>query len=229
MIEIQSLNVCYGSLAAVRDASLSVEKGEIVAVLGANGAGKSTLLGTIAGLVKAKSGSVLFEGRPITNLGSHKIVSRGISLIPEGRHVVSGMTVEENLLLGAYANRANFQLDAIYQDLPILREKRRQLAGTLSGGEQQLLAIGRALAADPKFLLIDEPSLGLAPILVQDVYEKIVQLRENGKTILVVEQNARQVLAVCDRAYLMEKGRIVHTGTAAEISQSERLRDVYLG
>ncbi len=240
MLEIKNLSVSYGAIEALRDVSLSVGQGSIVAILGANGAGKSTLLKTISGLVKPKSGQILLEGKTdITGMIPYKIASQGVIQSPEGRLILQGLTTEENLRVGAYAVkgsqgissgqkiRQNF--DAVYSLFPILRERRQQQANTLSGGEQQMLAIGRALMAGPRVLLLDEPSLGLAPLIIRDIFRIIDHLRQAGNTILIVEQNAFQTLKIADYAYVLELGRVSMQGHASELLHNENLVEAYLG
>lgn len=208
LLELHDLSVCYGRIQAVREANLRLEAGEIVAVLGANGAGKSSMLGAAAGLLPVKSGRILYEGRDVTGWEACRMVRGGVCLVPEGRCVVSDMSVEENLLLGTIDRKQQSALEEVYRLLPTLRERKKQQAGLLSGGEQQQLAIGRALMSDPKLLCIDEPTLGLAPKTARQVLELICSLRDRGKTILLVEQNVRQAIRISDRIYRMEKGRL---------------------
>jgi branched-chain amino acid transport system ATP-binding protein len=234
MLEIRDLHVNYGAISALHGISLKVEKGEIVTLIGANGAGKSTTLRTISGLVKPRSGLIQFEGTDISEMPPHEIVARGIAQSPEGRMVFANLTVLENLKLGAYLRNDNA---GIYKDLeyvfcifPRLKERENQTAGTLSGGEQQMLAIGRALLSKPKCLMLDEPSLGIAPILVQTIFEKIVEInRELGLTILLVEQNANLALEISNRGYVLETGRIKLSDTAAALRNNEEVRECYLG
>jgi branched-chain amino acid transport system ATP-binding protein len=234
MLDIQDISLFYGPIQAVSGASLHVAEGEIVAIVGANGAGKSTLLKAIAGLVPPKSGSIRFNGQDITTLAAHRRVSAGIALCPEGRQVFPDQTVADNLELGAYAlNLSSADLSAAIEEqfdiFPRLRERRAQPAVTLSGGEQQMLAIGRALMSRPKLLLMDEPSLGLAPLIIKDIFAAIRRLRERGMTILLVEQMANQALRAADRAYVIETGRITLTGTGREMLASPEVRAAYLG
>ncbi|MBX5465242.1 MAG: ABC transporter ATP-binding protein [Clostridia bacterium] len=232
-LELEDVHVSYGPIAALRGISLSVEEGEIVTLIGANGAGKSTTLNTVSGLLHPRSGRILFRGAEIQRLSPQEVVARGITQVPEGRRVFAEMSVEENLLLGAFQRRdgAGVQRDlaAVYERFPVLAERRRQAAGTLSGGEQQMLAIGRALMARPALLLMDEPSMGLSPILVQQVFEIIRQINAQGTTILLVEQNAHMALKVAHRGYVLETGRIALHGPAAELGASEQVRSAYLG
>lgn len=233
MLELQDLRVSYGAIEAVKGLSLSVPKGKIVALVGANGAGKSTTLRAISGLIKAKSGKILFEGKDITNWPAQKVVKLGISMVPEGRRVFPDLTVYENLLLGAFTRTDKAaiarDLEAVYQLFPRLKERRGQLAGTLSGGEQQMLAVGRALMSDPVLLMMDEPSLGLAPVLVQEIFALIKRINESGKTILLIEQNARAALELCDYAYVLETGVVALEGPGKELLRDDRVRKVYLG
>jgi len=231
LLEINNLEVSYGSITAIKGISLEVHKGEIVTILGANGAGKTTTMRTISQLLKAKSGSIKFKGQELTQLPAHKIVSLGISQSPEGRRVFGILTVEENLLLGAFVkSKVNKEtLDWVYQLFPRLKERRKQLAGTLSGGEQQMLAIGRSLMCDPEMLLLDEPSLGLAPILVKAIFEQIKMISEKGLTVLLVEQNAKAALKLAHRGYVLDVGKITLSGTSAELLASEKVQEAYLG
>jgi branched-chain amino acid transport system ATP-binding protein len=231
LFEIKDLEVSYGSIAAIKGISLEVRKGEIVTILGANGAGKTTTMRTISQLLKAKSGSIKFKGHELTQLPAHKIVRLGVSQSPEGRRVFGILTVEENLMLGAFVkSRMNKEtLQWVYQLFPRLQERRKQLAGTLSGGEQQMLAIGRSLMSDPEMLLLDEPSLGLAPILVKAIFEQIKMIANKGVTVLLVEQNAKAALKLADRGYVLDVGKIALSGTSAELLASEKIQEAYLG
>ena len=231
LFEIKDLEVSYGSITAIKGISLEVHKGEIVTILGANGAGKTTTMRTISQLLKAKSGSIKFKGQELTQLPAHKIVKLGISQSPEGRRVFGILTVEENLMLGAFVrSRMNKEtLEWVYQLFPRLEERRKQLAGTLSGGEQQMLAIGRSLMSDPEMLLLDEPSLGLAPILVKAIFEQIKIIANKGLTVLLVEQNAKAALKLADRGYVLDVGKIALSGTSAELLASEKIQEAYLG
>lgn len=233
MFEIKDLNVHFGGIHALKGVSLSVEAGEIVTLIGANGAGKSTTLRTASGLKKPTSGQVLIEGKDITGTSAQERVRLGLSQVPEGRRVFADMTVLENLELGSFLRRDRpamaTDLDGVYQRFPVLANRRKQLAGTLSGGEQQMLAMGRAMMARPRILLLDEPSMGLAPLLVQEIFDIIRSINEAGTTILLVEQNANKALQVADRAYVMETGRIVLSGPADELSKTEDIKRVYLG
>ena len=232
ILKADDINVYYGSIHAVKGISFEVNQGEIVTLIGANGAGKSTTLNTVAGLLHNRSGSVTFMGESLSKVPSHKIVSRGLALVPEGRRVFLQMTVQENLEMGAYTQSGatlNTDLDRIFQLFPRLMERRRQIAGTLSGGEQQMLAMGRALMSHPKLLMLDEPSMGLAPILVEQIFEIIQNLHAAGTTILLVEQNAQAALSVADRGYVLETGRIVTSGTGKELLESSAIKKAYLG
>ncbi len=232
MLRAENLNVFYGPIHAVKGVSFEVEEGEIVTLIGANGAGKSTTLKTISGLMRSRGGSIEFMEKSIAATPAHKIVELGLAHVPEGRRIFTRMTVEENLDMGAYTAKAA-DLDAdkerVFEQFPRLRERRRQIAGTLSGGEQQMLAMGRALMSRPKLLMLDEPSMGLAPILVEQVFDIITALHKAGTTILLVEQNAEMALSIADRAYVMETGRITLSGTGAELAASEEVQKAYLG
>ena len=221
----------YGGIQALRGISLDVPDGKIVTLIGANGAGKSTTLNTITGLLKPRSGSVTFEGDNIVGVPAHKIVSHGLALCPEGRRVFLQMTVQENLEMGAYINKEVSQkdLDMVFDYFPRLKERRKQIAGTLSGGEQQMLAMSRALMSHPKLMMLDEPSMGLAPILVDQIFDIIKELHASGVTVLLVEQNARMALSIADRAYVLETGKVALSGTGAELMASDKVREAYLG
>lgn len=233
MLHVKDIDVFYGNIQALKGISLEVNEGEIVTLIGANGAGKSTLLKTLSGLLKPKHGHILYGTQQIAGKPAQLIVKSGISHVPEGRRVFSNMTVEENLELGAYLrnDKAGIKkdLDHVYELFPRLLERRKQLSGTLSGGEQQMLAMGRALMAKPKLLLMDEPSMGLAPLMVKNIFEIIKMVNKEGTTVLLVEQNANMALSVADRAYVLETGRIVLSGTAAELQASEKVKAAYLG
>jgi branched-chain amino acid transport system ATP-binding protein len=231
LFAIKDLEVSYGSIAAIKGISLEVRKGEIVTILGANGAGKTTTMRTISQLLKAKAGSIRFKEHELTNIPAHKIVKLGISHSPEGRRVFGILTVEENLLLGAFSQKKMDRevLGWVYQLFPRLQERRKQLAGTLSGGEQQMLAIGRALMSKPEMLLLDEPSLGIAPILVKAIFKQIKQIAQSGVTVLLVEQNAKAALKLADRGYVLDVGKIALSGTSAELLASEKVQEAYLG
>ena len=232
MLKVNDINVYYGAIHAIKGVSFEVNEGEIVTLIGANGAGKSTILNTVSGLLKSKTGSIEFLGQPLNGVPAHKIVERGIAHVPEGRRVFLSMTVEENLEMGAYT-RPNSgvadHLERVYEQFPRLKERRRQVAGTLSGGEQQMLAMGRGLMSDPKLLMLDEPSMGLAPILVEQIFEIIASLHKAGTTILLVEQNARMALSVADRGYVLETGKIALSGTGRELAESDDIKKAYLG
>ena len=231
MLKIKDLVVSYGGIEAVKSISFDVPDGEIVTLIGANGAGKSTTLRTIAGLVKPKSGSIMFDGEELIGKSTEDIVKRGITLSPEGRHVFPDMTVLENLKVGAYTrkDKYNDDIELIYTLFPRLKERHWQLAGTLSGGEQQMLAIGRAMMAKPKLLMLDEPSLGLAPLVVKGIFDIIQELHKQGVTILLVEQNANMALHVADNGYVLETGTISMKGTGLELLQNESVKEAYLG
>ncbi len=233
MLELTELNVSYGSIRAVRGASLTVKDGEIVALIGANGAGKSTILKTISGLMKPSGGAIVLDGKPIGGLPAEKIVELGVIHVPEGRQIFSSMTVTENLRLGAYALRDQTEIarrmEEAFELFPVIRERKKQLAGTLSGGEQQMLAIGRGLMANPKLLLLDEPSLGLSPLLTQQVFDVLGNLRKRGTTMLLVEQNACEALEISDRAYVLETGVVALEGPSRELLDDPHVKTAYLG
>jgi branched-chain amino acid transport system ATP-binding protein len=232
MLNVQGINVYYGAIHALKDLSITVNEGEIVTLIGANGAGKSTLLKTLSGLLKPKTGSVDFLGKSITNQSIQSIVKQGLIHCPEGRRVFANMSVEENLELGGYLQDTKglpADLEKVYATFPRLLERKKQLAGTLSGGEQQMLAMGRAMMGHPKLLLLDEPSMGLAPLLVQDIFRIIQEVNAAGTTVLLVEQNAHQALKIADRAYVLETGRVVLEGDAKELADSEEIKMAYLG
>lgn len=233
MLEIKDINVYYGAIHAIKGISLAVEDGEIVTLIGANGAGKSTTLRTISGLLKPKSGEIKFLGNNIAGMPAHKIVREGISQVPEGRRIFAEMTVLENLELGAFTrdNKDEIQSDMqmVFKRFPRLEERKTQLAGTLSGGEQQMLAMGRALMSRPKLLLLDEPSMGLAPLLIKEIFNIIVDINKTGTTVLLVEQNANMALSIANRAYVLETGRITISGDAKKLAASEDIRKAYLG
>jgi len=231
MLTINNINVYYDAIHAIKGVSVEVNEGEIVTLIGANGAGKSTILQTISGLLRSKTGDITFMGESISGTAPYKIVERGLAHVPEGRRIFQQMTVLENLEMGAYTQPKKLEagIENAFKHFPRLKERRKQIAGTLSGGEQQMLAIGRALMSEPKLLMLDEPSMGLAPILVEQIFEIIEQLHNEGSTILLVEQNARMALSVADRAYVLETGRISITGTGAELAQSDEIRRAYLG
>jgi branched-chain amino acid transport system ATP-binding protein len=232
MLSIAGLRAGYGKIEVLHDVALSIEQGQIVTLIGANGAGKTTLLKTISGLIRPAAGTIDFENESIVRRPPHKIVARGLSHVPEGRAILKRMTVLDNLRMGAYVrsdSEVGRDIDSVFVRFPVLAERRDQMAGTLSGGEQQMLAIGRALVARPRLLLLDEPSLGLAPKFVTRIFLTLRELKQEGKTILLVEQNARQALQVADRGYVMERGRIVLTGSGHELLNTPEVRQTYLG
>lgn len=233
MLEVKDLQVYYGMIQAIKNVSFEVNKGEVIALIGANGAGKTTILHTITGLLSPKSGSVIFEGTDITKVPGHKIVSMGMAHVPEGRRVFSNLTVLQNLKLGAYTRKSKSELEEtlemVYKRFPRLKERKNQMAGTLSGGEQQMLAMGRALMSHPKIILMDEPSMGLSPIFVNEIFDIIREVSESGTTVLLVEQNAKKALSIADRAYVMETGRIVLEGKANELLNDDSIKKAYLG
>ena len=232
VLTVRDINVYYGAIHAIKGISFDVNRGEIVTLIGANGAGKSTTLHTISGLLRSKTGDIEFLESSIAKTPAHKIVSKGISHVPEGRRIFQGMTVEENLQMGAFVtkpDRIAHNLEYVYEQFPRLKERTRQIAGTLSGGEQQMLTMGRALMSDPRLLMLDEPSMGLAPILVDQIFEIIQNLNKAGTTILLVEQNAQMALSVADRAYVIETGRITLSGTGEELAKSDEVKKAYLG
>ena len=232
ILKVDNINVYYGSIHAIKGVSFEVSQGEIVTLIGANGAGKSTTLNTISGLLRSKTGSVTFLGEDLGKVPAHKVVSRGLALVPEGRRVFLQMTTQENLEMGAYTQSGKpdpADLEKVYEQFPRLKERRKQVAGTLSGGEQQMLAMGRALMSRPKLLMLDEPSMGRAPILVEQIFEIIRSLHNAGTTILLVEQNAQAALSVADRGYVLETGKVVSSGTGAELLASPAIKKAYLG
>lgn len=233
MLEVKDLEVYYGAIHAVKGISLRVEDGQIVTLIGSNGAGKSTTLHTISGLIKPRSGNILFDGTDITGTPAHKIVASGLAQVPEGRHVFANMSVMENLDMGAYLRKDKDGIEKdkkkVFELFPRLFERKNQLSGTLSGGEQQMLAMGRALMERPRVLLLDEPSMGLAPLLVKEIFSIIKTINEEGTTVLLVEQNANMALSIADYAYVLETGRITLSGPAADLSASEAVRKAYLG
>jgi len=233
MLEVKNLQVYYGVIQALKDVSFTVNEGEVIALIGANGAGKTTILRTITGLIGAKAGEILYEGINLQKIAPHKIVSLGIAHVPEGRHVFSQLTVYENLLMGAFTRKSKDEteetLQSVYKRFPRLKERKNQLAGTLSGGEQQMLAIGRALMSKPKIMLMDEPSMGLSPILVTEIFDIIKSISESGTTVLLVEQNAKKALAIADRAYVLETGKIVLSDDAKKLMDNEQVKKAYLG
>ena len=233
MLEVKDLEVYYGMIQAIKGISFEVNKGEVIAIIGANGAGKTTTLHTITGLLSPKKGSVMFEGKDITKIPAHKIVSMGMAHVPEGRRVFADLSVYENLKLGAYTRKdkenLNKDLESIYERFPRLAERKNQSAGTLSGGEQQMLAMGRALMSKPSIILMDEPSMGLSPILVNEIFDIIESISKSGTTVLLVEQNAKKALSIADRAYVLETGKIVTSGKASELLEDDSIKKAYLG
>ena len=232
MLKVNDINVYYGSIHAIKGVSFEVEKGEIVTLIGANGAGKSTILNTVSGLLPAKSGTVSFMGKTINGIAAHKVVGMGLAQVPEGRRVFLNMTVQENLEMGAYTRKSAEIDDSIadvYERFPRLKERRKQVAGTLSGGEQQMLAMGRALMSKPELLMLDEPSMGLAPILVEQIFDIIKELNTAGTTILLVEQNAQMALSIADRGYVLETGKIVTSAKASDLLNDDSVKKAYLG
>lgn len=231
LLKVEDIHVYYGAIHAIKGISFQVDQGETVALIGANGAGKSTTLKTVSGLMHPRSGSIHFMDQDITHREAYKLVSLGLAHVPEGRHIFLQMTVQENLEMGAYTSKGDISaaLDNVYQHFPRLKERRRQIGGTLSGGEQQMLAMGRAMMISPKLLMLDEPSMGLAPILVEQIFDIIKELRKAGTTILLVEQNAGMALDIADRAYVLETGKIILSGTGEELARSDEVKKAYLG
>lgn len=233
MLEIKDLEVFYGMIQAIKGVSFDVNEGEVIALIGANGAGKTTILHTITGLINAQKGSVWFEGKDITKVPAHKIVSMGMAHVPEGRRVFANLTVLQNLKMGAYTrkdkNEIEQTLESIYKRFPRLKERQNQFAGTLSGGEQQMLAMGRALMSHPKIILMDEPSMGLSPIFVNEIFDIIKSVSASGTTVLLVEQNAKKALSIADRAYVLETGKIVLSGKADDLLNNDSIKKAYLG
>ena len=235
LLEVKNLNVYYGNIHAIKDVSLEVDKGEIVSLIGANGAGKTTTLQTISGIIRSKSGEIIYHGKDITKTKAYLILKEGIAQVPEGRRIFAHLTVYDNLMLGAYSIKDSLQnkkkeIGEIYKKLPRLEERKNQLAGTLSGGEQQMLAIGRAIMSRPQILILDEPSMGLSPLLVKEIFEIIKELnKNNGTTVLLVEQNAKMALGISDRAYVLETGKIIKTGLAKDLLNDDIVRKAYLG
>ena len=233
MLEIKDLEVSYGMIAAIKGVSFEVNEGEVIALIGANGAGKTTILHTITGLIKAKAGSIVFDGHDLTKTPAHKIVELGMAHVPEGRRIFSQLTVLENLKLGAYTRKDKDgiaeDLETVYSRFPRLAERKKQIAGTLSGGEQQMLAMGRALMSKPRIIVMDEPSMGLSPILGSEIFDIIQSINSTGVTVLLVEQNAKKALSIADRAYVLETGRISLSGNADELINDESVKKAYLG
>ena len=232
ILNVENINVYYGAIHAVKNISFHVDEGEIVTLIGANGAGKTTTLQTISGLLHARSGSITFNDQNLAGIPAHKLVTKGLAQVPEGRRVFLQMSVEENLEMGAYVrpnNEVDDSIAMVYEQFPRLKERRKQVAGTLSGGEQQMLAMGRALMSKPKLLMLDEPSMGLAPILVEQIFDIIQSLHKAGTTILLVEQNAQMALSVADRGYVLETGRIVNSGAGLDLLNDESVKKAYLG
>ncbi len=233
MLEVKGLQVYYGVIQALKDVSFEVNQGEVIALIGANGAGKTTTLHTVTGLIPAKAGSIMFEGVDITKMPAHKIVEMGIAHVPEGRRVFSQLSVYENLIMGAYTRKDKKEiaenLEKVYQRFPRLKERKNQRAGTLSGGEQQMLAMGRALMSNPKMIVMDEPSMGLSPIFVNEIFDIIEKVSASGTTVLLVEQNAKKALSIADRAYVLETGKIVLSGDAKELMNDDSIKKAYLG
>ena len=231
MLKVENINVYYGQIHAIKDVSFEVKPGEIVSLIGANGAGKSTILKTISGLLRSKTGHIIFKGEDISRTEAYKLVPKGLAHVPEGRRIFLQMTVKENLEMGAYTKGENMaeDIETVYKHFPRLKERQNQIAGTLSGGEQQMLAMGRAMMSHPDLLILDEPSMGLAPILVQGIFDIIKEFHKMGTTILLVEQNAEMALSIADRAYVLESGRIVLTGTGEELKASDEIKKAYLG
>lgn len=233
MLKVEDLNVYYGVIQALKGVSFEVNEGEVIALIGANGAGKTTILHTITGLIGAKSGHVLYEGKDLTKTPAHKIVTMGMAHVPEGRRVFSELTVYENLKMGAYTRKDKGEIEStlnkVYNRFPRLKERKNQIAGTLSGGEQQMLAMGRALMSQPRIILMDEPSMGLSPLFVSEIFDIIREISESGTTVLLVEQNAKKALSIATRAYVLETGKIVLQGKASELLNDDSVKKAYLG
>nr|WP_330392604.1 ABC transporter ATP-binding protein [Anaerocolumna jejuensis] len=233
MLKIEDLNVYYGVIQALKGVSFEVKEGEVIALIGANGAGKTTILHTITGLIGAKSGHILFEGKDLTKTPAHKIVTMGMAHVPEGRRIFAELTVYENLKMGAYTRKDKGEIEStlnkVYNRFPRLKERKNQIAGTLSGGEQQMLAMGRALMSQPRIILMDEPSMGLSPLFVSEIFDIIREISESGTTVLLVEQNAKKALSIATRAYVLETGKIVLEGKADELLNDDSVKKAYLG
>lgn len=232
ILKVEDINVYYGSIHAIKGISFEVQEGEVVTLIGANGAGKSTTLNAVSGLLRSKTGSISFLGESLAKVPSHKVVAKGLALVPEGRRIFLQMTVQENLEMGAFTQKGSGiqqDLERVYELFPRLKERYRQMAGTLSGGEQQMLAVGRALMSRPKLMMLDEPSLGLAPLVVQDIFSIIREINRQGVTVLLIEQNANMALKIADLAYVLETGNITMSGTGAELLANEKIKEAYLG
>ncbi len=233
LLKVENLEVYYGVIKALKGISFHVNKGEIVSLIGANGAGKTTTLHTVTGLIRPKNGSIVYNGKELTKIAPHKIVSLGLAHVPEGRRIFQDLSVYDNLRLGAYVQKDKKKIESdmetVFEQFPRLKERRRQMAGTLSGGEQQMLAMGRALLSDPEMIVMDEPSMGLSPLLVSEIFEIIKNFRDAGKTVLLVEQNAKKAMTVSDRVYVLETGSIIKEGAAAELINDESIKKAYLG
>jgi branched-chain amino acid transport system ATP-binding protein len=233
LLEIENLHVSYGAIVALRGISFQVQAGQVVSLIGANGAGKSTTINTLSGLIKPRKGAVRFDGHDLAGWRADRVVRQGLVQVPEGRQIIATLTVQENLEMGAYLRKdqdaVRHDIEAVFERFPRLKERRKQKAGSLSGGEQQMLAVGRALLASPRLLMLDEPSMGLAPLLVNEIFEIIRSIKDEGKTILLVEQNARKALEIADYAYVLERGQIVHAGPAADLRQDQAIIKAYLG
>ncbi len=233
LLEVKDLEVYYGMINALKGISFHVDRGEIVSLIGANGAGKTTTLHTITGLIRPRGGSVIYKGTELTHVPAHKIVSMGMVHVPEGRRIFQGLTVQENLMMGAYSQKDKAKIaknmEIVFTQFPRLKERSRQLAGTLSGGEQQMLAMGRALLADPELIVLDEPSMGLSPLLVSEIFDIVKSFREAGKTVLLVEQNAKKAMSISDRVYVLETGSITTSGAASDLINDESIKKAYLG
>lgn len=232
ILKVEDINVYYGSIHAIKGISFEVQEGEVVTLIGANGAGKSTTLNAVSGLLRSKTGSISFLGESLAKVPSHKVVAKGLALVPEGRRIFLQMTVQENLEMGAFTQKGSGiqqDLEMVYELFPRLKERYKQMAGTLSGGEQQMLAVGRALMSRPKLMMLDEPSLGLAPLVVQDIFSIIREINRQGVTVLLIEQNANMALKIADLAYVLETGNITMSGTGAELLANEKIKEAYLG